>query len=245
MKRLLVLAALLAWAAPAGAAGTLVLVPGSGFSGVGPHEDANLALGQQHWRDWGFDTKVVRYRPGRRGLADVQDAVARAKKDGPVCLYGESSGGTWALLAAATEGAACVVASAAPTDQETWARSKEHGARVLSRKRWPRYFGTADEDGDYEPYDVWLAFRPPVAALLMYGAGDLTVPPQQGRIFDTVPGDVRLKVLRRGTRKFVHSNVLREDLLPALGEARALIHQAFEPPPPSPPPPEPGQTTSP
>jgi hypothetical protein len=244
MKRLALLAALV-WATPASAAGTLLIVPGSGFSGVGPRQEPRLALGVQHWRDWGFATRFVRYRAGKRGLSDVQQAVARAKRRGPVCLYGESSGGTWALLAAVTEGAACVVVAAAPTDQETWARSGAHGARILSTERWPRYFGAPDEDDDYEPYDVWLAFRPAVPALLLYAVGDLSVPLQQGRIFATVPGDVRLRVLHRGGRLFVHNKVSREDLLPALAEVRAMIKTAFDPPPPPPPPPEPGQTTSP
>jgi hypothetical protein len=218
-------------------------VPGSGFSGIGPREQPRLALGVQHWRDWGFDTRFVRYGAGKRGLQDVQQAVARAKQDGPVCIYGESSGGTWALLAAATESVACVVVAAAPTDQETWARSSAHGAQVLSTRRWPGYFGGRDEDNDYEPYDVWLAFRPTVPALLLYAVGDESVPLQQGRLFATVPGNVRLRVLHRGGRLFVHNKVSRADLLPALAEVRAMIKSAFEPPPP--PPPQPGQTTSP
>ncbi|MFL5845935.1 MAG: alpha/beta hydrolase family protein [Solirubrobacteraceae bacterium] len=228
MRRLLLVAGLaLAWTAPAGAAGTVVLVPGSGFSGISPREDVRLAIGVQHWRDWGFATRLVRYRPGKRGEHDVQAAVARAERHGPVCVYGESSGGTWALLAAATQDAACVVVSAAPTDQETWARSEAHGARVLARQRWPTYFGLAGEDDDYEPYDVWTAFEPVVPAMLIYAASDQVVPPQQGRIFATVPGDVRLTVLGRGARTFVHSGVSRTQLLRARGAARTFVSLAL------------------
>lgn len=242
MKRLILLAALVG-AAPAGAAGTVVLVPGSGFSGIGPREEPRLAISQRQWRDWGFATRYVRYRAGKSGERDVQAAVARAKQRGRVCVYGESSGGTWALLAAATQGVACVIVSAAPTDQESWSQSKAHGARILSTERWPRYFGAPDEDNDFEPYDVWMAFRPAIPALLLYGVGDLSVPPQQGRIFATVPGNIRLRVLRRGSRVFVHSKVRRSDLVAAHRAARTLVKEAFSPPPPAPP--DPGQTTSP
>lgn len=244
MKRLILLVALV-WAAPAGAAGTVVLVPGSGFSGIGPREQPRLAISERHWRDWGFNTRYVRYRAGKRGEDDVQQAVANARRKGPVCLYGESSGGTWALLAAATQGAACVVVAAAPTDQESWARSDAHGAQILATERWPRYFGAPDEDNDFEPYDVWMAFRPAIPTLLLYAVRDLAVPVQQGRIFATVPGDIRLRVLRRGPRVFVHSKVRRADLVEAHRAARAMVKEAFNPPPPPPAPPEPGQTTSP
>lgn len=209
---------------------TVLLIPGSGFSGIGPHETPRLAVGVQHWRDWGFRTRVVRYRAGRRGLADVRRAVARTTNPSRTCLYGESSGGTWALIAAADAGVACVIASASPTDQETWAQSDAHGAQVLSTERWPRYFGRSpDEDDDYEPYDVWSAFEPEVPALLVYAANDLTVPPQQGRWFATVPGDVTLRVLPRGHAAFVHSKVGRSALIAARTAMRRFVVQTTRP----------------
>lgn len=222
MRRLALLAVLLS-AAPAQAAGTVVLVPGSGFSGVGPREEVRLAIGREHWDNWGFRTVEVRYRAGRRGARDVREAVARAQRHGPVCVYGESSGGTWALLAAAALDVACVAVSVAPTDQDTWAESEEHGARVLSTERWPRYFGGPDEDDAFEPLDVWTTAAPAVPVFLLYAAGDQVVPPQQGEVFAPVAGNVRVRVMREGRRFFVHSRVRRADLLRARGLLRAFV----------------------
>lgn len=225
MRRLALLALLLGTAPAQATGGTVVLVPGSGFSGVGPREEIRLAIGREHWRDWGLRTVAARYRAGRRGARDVREAVARAQRHGPVCVYGESSGGTWALLAAAALDVACVAVSVAPTDQETWAESEEHGARVLATKRWPRYFGGPDEDDAFEPLDVWAFAAPAVPVFLLYAAGDQVVPPQQGEVFAPVAGDVRMHVLREGRRFFVHSRVRRADLLRARGLMRAFVDQ--------------------
>lgn len=229
--RRLVLLATLAYAVPAGASGTVVLVPGSGFHGIGPQKEIRLSIAAQQWRDWGFRTRLVRYREGRAGLRDVRAAISaagRARPDEPVCVYGESSGGTFALLAAAADnGARCLVIAASPTDQETWALSDRRGAQRLSREVWPGYFGGPSQDDSFEPYDVWSAFRPTVPVMLLYAQGDQAVPAQQGKIFATAPGDVRLRVLHQGARMFVHNRVARDDLLRARGEARTFVGVAM------------------
>lgn len=206
---------------------TVLLVPGSGFHGVGPRKPIRLSIGADHWRRWGYRTRVVRYAAGRRGLADVAAAIRTAKRARPrlpLCVYGESSGGTWALVAAAGDpDVDCLVVSASPTDQETWARSDRGGALRLATEVWPGYFGTAGEDADYEPYDVWLAFRPAIPVFLVYAQGDQAIPAQQGKIFATVPGDIRLRVLHEGRRMFVHNEVDRDELLRVRGEARTFV----------------------
>ena len=235
MRGLALLAALV-FAAPAGAAsGTVILVPGSGFRGVGPKKEIRLSIASQHWNDWGFRTRITRYREGREGLRDVRAEIAwavRERPDDPICIYGESSGGTLALVAAASEEASvrCIVISVSPTDQETWSRSDRSGALRLSTEVWPSYFGDTHEDDTFEPYDVWQAFEPAIPVFLIYAQGDPAIPVQQGKIFATLPADVTLRVLHKGARMFVHSKVKRSELLQVRGEARNFVSKAFSPP---------------
>lgn len=212
---------------PAAPSAVVVLVPGSGFNGAGVANAERMSFRVGAWRRWGFRTRIAAYRAGKAGLTDVTRAVHAARNASPglpVCVYGESSGGTWALLVAArTADVACVVALAAPADQETLAASPYRRARHLGATMWPRRFGSADEDDRWEPYDVWSAAAAPVPVLLGYSRGDRTVPPQQGRIFAPVAPESELRVLRRGTRGFVHARVRPEDLVALRRAARALV----------------------
>lgn len=212
---------------PLSPAAVVVLVPGSGFNGAGEANADRMAIRAGSWRRWGFRTRIAEYRAGKAGLIDVAGetrAARRAFPRLPVCVYGESSGGTWALLVAArTRDVACVVALAAPTDQETLVQSPYRRARHLGGTMWPRRFGSADEDDSWEPYDVWSAAAVPVPVLLGYAAGDRTVPPQQGRIFAPVAPERALQVLRRGRQRFPHTRVHREDLATLRRSARALV----------------------
>jgi len=170
-----------------------------------------LSLDTAVWRSWGYRTRPAPYRSGKNGLTDVATAVRAAKRrwpSQPLCLYGESSGGTWALVVAARSAdVACVVVSAAPTDQETWARSERHGAQRLARVVWPGFFGDARRDDVYEPFDVWKAARPRIPVFLLYARGDQAVPAQQGLLFSTLGPDTTLRVLDRGRHGFVHGDV--------------------------------------
>lgn len=217
-------------AQPPRPAAQVVLVPGSGFHGVGPRKSIRLSIGADHWRRWGYRTTTVRYRAGPRGFRDVAAAIAAARKRRPrlpLCVYGESSGGTAVLVAVARDpGVACVVISASPLDQETWAQSDRHGAQRLAREVWPGYFGDAAADDRYEPYDVWSLTQPAVPAFLIYAMGDQAIPAQQGRLFATLPGDVRLRVLREGGRMFVHNRVWSKQLVRVRGEARSFVRFA-------------------
>lgn len=191
--------------------GTVVLVPGSGFNGAGVKNADRMSLRIASWRQWGFRTRVATYRRGRAGLVDVMRTVRAAQAalpDLPVCLYGESSGGTWALLVAARNpDVDCVVVLVAPTDQETLARSTEHPARHLARVVWPRYFGPATGDDYYEPFDVWSARTLDVPVLAVYAESDRIVPPQQGELFAPVGATTTLRILHEGVHQFVHSRV--------------------------------------
>jgi hypothetical protein len=125
-------------------------MPGSGYHGADEFDGDRMAIGQTTWRRWGFRVKVVGYGPGKTGRDDVLTAVHAERKrnpDGRVCLYGESSGGTWAMVAAANEpGVDCVIAGAAPADEDTWRRSKLRVARTFSHLNWPSFFVTGEQD---------------------------------------------------------------------------------------------------
>lgn len=219
------IALLAAVAGPAPAA-TVVLVPGSGFRGTDRYDGARLSIRPAIWRTWGLHTRVAAYGPGRVGPADVLAAVDAARRAAPgrrLCLYGESSGGTWALLAAArARGVSCVIVAAAPTDEESWRRATSHAARVLSRRVWPAFFGGRRHDNPFEPLDVWRAARPRVAVLYLAAAGDPAVPVQQGRILGRLGARIRVRVLHRGRHPFVHSRVSARDFSGALRAVRRL-----------------------
>ena len=85
--------------------GTIVLLPGSGWA------SPTLERQRSIWTRMapvtfpaGYRTVAIDYRRGATdGLASVMKAVrteSRRQKTGPLCLYGESSGGHLALLAA-------------------------------------------------------------------------------------------------------------------------------------------------
>lgn len=205
--------------------GVVVLVPGSGFNGTDQRSADRMSLPPATWRRWGLRTVVAGYGRGRRGLADVRDEVGRARAAHPglpLTLYGESSGGTWALLLAAEGLADRLVAFAAPTDQETLARADSGGARHLGRVVWPRHFGDSDEDNALEPFDVWSAAAPALPVLLGYSRGDHIVPVQQGRLLQGVAPAADLLVLARGHRRFVHAPVTRAGYARLRRAARAL-----------------------
>lgn len=208
--------------------GIVLLVPGSGFVGAPRRIAAAMRLPPAIWHEWGLRTRVAAYRGGATGLADVGaalGAVHRAFPRSPVCLYGESSGGTWALVVAARDPRVrCVVVAAAPTDQESWARSTSRAARSLARRKWPQYFGAdPHQDNAFEPYDVWGAERPRIPVLGYYAAGDPIVPVQQGRIFARADPGARIRVLPRGAHRFIHSGVTARALRRAADGIRRFV----------------------
>jgi acetyl esterase/lipase len=207
---------------------TVLLVPGSGFRGADAFDGERMAIGQSAWRSWGFRVRVVGYGPGKDGPVDVAAALADELHRHPkqrVCLYGESSGGTWALVAAAhNPDVDCVAVSGAPADEETWRRSKRHAARTFSHRIWPAYFGSASADNGYEPLDVWQVLHPAVPAFVVVARNDPTVPPQQGRVFDSrAGGNIALRTLPGGDWPFVHSTVDKLSLSRVRGELKAFV----------------------
>ena len=216
-------AASLALAAPAVARTTVLLVPGSGYRGADAYDGERMAIGEATWRHWGFRVHVVPYGPGKVGRDDVAAAArAAVSRGGRVCLYGESSGGTWALDAAANvAGVDCVMTGAAPTDEDTWRRVTHGPAYTFSHRIWPAYFGTGSADDAFEPYDVWRAQKPGVPAFVVVARNDPTVPVSQGRVMHRLRG-VRLRVLAGGRWPYVHSRVSARGIARVRRELRAF-----------------------
>ena len=213
-------------AAPSTPRTTVLLVPGSGFRGADAYDGDRMAIGQTTWRRWGFRVKVVAYGPGKAGRADVAAAMLGARERDPrgrICIYGESSGGTWALVTAANDPEVdCVIASAAPADEDTWLTSRRRVAHTFAHRIWPAYFGTGSEDDAFEPFDVWQARRPAVPAFLVVARNDQTVPPDQGTVMDRLPGTT-LRVLPGGRVPFVHSRVSARQLRRVEAQLRRFV----------------------
>lgn len=209
----------------------VLLVPGSAFQGSDARDVSELVIPPRRWRAWGFATVAVGYGEGRAGSRDVARMLreTRAAHPGtPLCLYGESSGGVWSLLAVArSRTVSCVVAAAAPTDAESWERAPGPGPQYFGGEVWRRYFGPDPEDDPFEPFDVWRALRPADDVLLLYAANDPIVPTEQGRLLlRTAQRRHRsLRILRRGDRSFVHSAVDEGDLRAAVAAVRRFVRK--------------------
>ena len=111
----------------------MVLLHGGGWAGPDARQQQALAtFPGTALRARGYETVSLDYAAGKRSLGSVQrqlDALRRARPERRICLYGESAGGTLALLAAADRRVACVMTLGAPTDFAAWRRSAAARAR--------------------------------------------------------------------------------------------------------------------
>jgi predicted alpha/beta hydrolase len=210
--------------------GTVVLVPGSGWRGADALDVVKLSIDVAAWQRWGFRTRAAPYGPGKTGIADVHAAVRAAKRRHPrlpVCLYGESSGGTWALIVAARRrDVACVVVAGAPTDEDTWRRGATGPARTFAYRIWPAFFGLGRADDAFEPLDVWRATGSRIPVFYVAAANDRVVPPAQGRVFARRTPRTTLRTLRAGRRLFVHSLVDRRQFERVAVAVRRFVRAA-------------------
>lgn len=205
-------------------------MPGSGFAGAGTEAAEDLVVPPARWEAWGFRPVAVPYRAGAVGDDDVAVALRHVRADNPrspICVYGESAGGTWALLAVArSRSVSCVITVAAPTDADTWQDgARSPAARYFADEVWPAYFGRGAQDDAYEPYDVWRRLRPADRLLLLSADDDPLVPPQQARLLAgvTIARRTVVRSLPEGPEAFVHSSVARRPLTRALARMRAFV----------------------
>lgn len=194
---------------PSGPArGTMILVHAGGWAG---HDgwaqnqlfnnpgDLFLARG---WRVVSID-----YEEGTAGLQDVLNAagteLARRTSDGPLCIYGESSGAHLAVMAAARLRAIdCVIGLGTPTDlhQYTLEADASSDERVkLVSSQIKRLFGATAES--LAPWSL-VSLAPSIRAdvLLIHEFDDALVPALHGQrvrdarptaqLIELEPGDV-------------------------------------------------------
>jgi acetyl esterase/lipase len=200
------LLALCLFVAPARAAEdappTMLLLHGGAWIATGPEVTATMEPRGDRFEAIGFRSVAVDYAPGPAGIADILGAYdAAAHTGGPVCAYGESAGGHWALmLAVLRPDIACVIALAAPTD------FADPAALVL-RELGERSLGT--ELTELSP----VYFAPLITAptLLAVGFDDRLVPPDQGRhLAETLGGPVTVAELGPGSRRWMHGTASPE-----------------------------------
>lgn len=146
---------------PGAVRGTMIMVHAGGWAGHDEYaqdllvERPGQELLAQGWRIVSLD-----YEEGTAGLQDILNAagseLARRTGNGPVCIYGESSGGHLALVAASRLRAIdCVVALGAPTDLNLYqqeAAASVDGRLKIVAYQMTRFFGTTDaENAPWNP----------------------------------------------------------------------------------------------
>jgi pimeloyl-ACP methyl ester carboxylesterase len=176
---------------------TVVLIHGGTWIHTGAAAMAPLRATASRFQRYGYRTVNLDYRPGPEGLEDVEaivDAQHRARPDEPVCVYGESAGGHWALMLAAVRPyVGCVIAAAAPTDLTSGL-----GAWLADRVD----FVFSGDAGMYSP--IRYAGKIGADVLLAYGADDGYVPPAQGAGMASRLRSSKLDVLAAGDRDWIH-----------------------------------------
>ena len=169
---------------PGGAArGTLLMVHAGGWAGHDAHaQDLLTRTPGQLMLDRGWRVVSIDYEEGAAGLQDVLNAagaeLTRGTGNGPLCLYGESSGAHLALVAASRLRAIdCVIGLGTPTDLLLYEASAEvSGDRQLKivANQMRRFFGTTA--AEVAPWDV-VALAPSIHAdvVLLREADDTVV----------------------------------------------------------------------
>jgi hypothetical protein len=212
------------WSRP-GARGTVLLLPHAGWAANGSGAVRDLRRAARHFVAMGYRALSISYAPGMRGLQSVAAGWRIARRHGPACVYGESSGAHWALvLATRDRSVRCVIAAAAPTDLVSWpAEIRSRGVRRVAVQLRDAAFGTRRRTLErYSPVDQWP--RDGCARLLLITArNDQIVPLAQAReLQDRVP---RAQIVRQraGTAKWVHSSVRPGDLAASWRTVRRLL----------------------
>lgn len=171
---------------PAGKArGTVMLLPASGWASPtrADQQEVWTRMGPKLFRA-GYRTVAIDYASGGpNGLASVQRAVRRESRlayAGPLCLYGESSGGHLALLAAnRMRQIDCVVSFGTPVSftglAHEVAAHPEHLGYAAALQTVRDTFG--DDWAGWEPADLRTPLRAP--ALTMICEDDPLIPLSQ------------------------------------------------------------------
>lgn len=165
------------------AKGTVIMVHAGGWAGHDANAQDLLSKSPGNlFLERGWRVVSIDYEDGTAGLDDVLSAagaeLARKSTDGPLCLYGESSGAHLALVAAARLRAIdCVIGLGTPTDLTLYQAESAvtNDARVrLVASQMTRFFGTTL--AETAPWNL-VSLAPSIHAdvLLMHEADDTVV----------------------------------------------------------------------
>jgi acetyl esterase/lipase len=209
-----------------GVAGKLLVLHGGYWllTGMGSFSHARPFADYARARGWwaGF----VDFPAGAQSLNGViaaYDALHRSDPNVPICVYGESTGGTLALLLAQRRPSiSCVIAAAAPTDlaDTTGSDGSVHQLSIIA-------FGRAGLAGFSPAADHRSIHVPTLAA---YARSDRVVPPRQGVMLNrTRSAAIRVITLPSGNTDFVHSGITRLAHRRWLRQAAHLLRTASAP----------------
>ncbi len=206
---------------PSGPArGTIIIVHAGGWAGHDGYAQSELLkypgdlFLARGWRVVSID-----YNEGAAGLQDVLNVagaeLARRTSDGPLCIYGESSGAHLALMAAARFSAIdCVIGFGAPTDLKQYidegAVTADDRVKLVSSQIL-RLFGTTAEG--LAPWNL-VTLAPSIHAdvLLVHETDDELVTPLHAQRFAATRPTTQIVVLEPGDQNnartdFMHGTV--------------------------------------
>ncbi len=219
--------------------GTMILVHGGGWRGHDAHaqqiimQSPGRLLLARGWRVVSIDT-----HEGKGGVQDVLDAAGseleRRTSNGPLCLYGESSGAHLALVAAARLRAIdCVIGVGTPTDLALYESEGATTSNALVRavaRQVRRFFGTTT--AELAPWDpVSLAPRIRASVLLLRGGDDALVSATHAQRFRAASPATRVVALPAGNPAlaadgFVHGTISARGRAEYAAEIGAFIARA-------------------
>jgi acetyl esterase/lipase len=183
--------------------GAILVIHGGGWrqdpAGVVSERAQAKRFTREGWLVWNVD-----YRSGAAGFEDVVDWFRKLQKKtrGPVCAYGGSAGGNFALLLATREQVDCVIADAPATDLPAL-------PELIVQQFVVPAFG--NDQAEFSPLAV-AEERPESLAdtriLLGHFEGDVVSPIDQStRFADSLPFDVPVFELPFGPAPFEHGAV--------------------------------------
>jgi hypothetical protein len=179
------------------------------------------------WRRLGYITYDVDYRAGLDSLADVVAAYdyLRTRIDVPICVTGDSSGGSLALLLVVERPSVrCVWTEGAIADELTMPASFEQMERTWALPGHMRAFS---------PVQYGRRIDVPV---LMGGAVDDPIVPERAQMTEMHAADptVRTMLLAAGAPAahddFTHANVTHAALMRYSRAARRTVYRSTRPP---------------
>jgi acetyl esterase/lipase len=200
--------------------GVVLLIHGGGWLYTGPSEVQSLAPQVAQFLADGWATVNTDYSPLVGSLPDVvavYDAIRRSVGPAfPICVYGQSAGGSLALLVAEQRPVSCVIDAAGPTDLGALENSAaDYFVDLLEAA------GVANVA--WSPV-MQAAQRLTAPTLAEYASYDWLVPLSQGQeLRQNDPSHVELLTLAPGNQTFVHSAVNPGDLGFVHAQENALL----------------------